>query len=148
MSCFVQGGITTYKLFYTVQEASDICGVTQTTIRNAIKRFKMKTYVNGKRVIHIYGPHLMAYCNELQSKKELKLLEELMTYTRKVTAAKKRHLEAIAKADDCEDGPKALKDEVIRKRDELLTALTIHQELIHVLQDNESTFRQFYEVAL
>lgn len=148
MSCFVQGGITTYKLFYTVQEASDICDVTKTTIRNAIKHFKMKTYVNGKGVIHIYGPHLMAYCNELQSKKEEQLLKELMSYTRKVAAAKKRYLEAIAKADDCEDGPEALKDEVIEKRDELLTTLTIHQELLHILRDNESIFRQFYEVTL
>lgn len=137
-----------YKLFYTVQEASDICDVTRTTIGNAIKRFGMKTYMNDKGVIHIYGPHLMAYYNELQSKKEMQLLEELISYTRKVTAARKKHLDAIAKADDCEDGPEALQDEVNRKRDELLTALTNHQELLYSLRNNESIFRQFYEVML
>lgn len=122
--------------------------MTQTTIRKAIKRFGMKTYTNDKGVIHIYGPHLMAYYNELQSKKEMQLLEEFISCSRKVTTARKRYLDAIDKADDCEEGPEALKDEVNRKRDELLAALTNHQKLLYNLRNNESTFRQFYEVTL
>lgn len=148
MSCFIQGGITTYKLFYTVQEASDICDMSQTTIRKAIKRLGMKTYTNDKGVIHIYGPHLMAYYNELQNKREMRLLEEFISYTLKVTTARKRYLDAIVKADDCEEGPETLKDEVNRRRDELLTAFTNHQESLYNLRNNEHIFRQFYEVTL
>ena len=47
--------------FVTVQEASFLCDVSQTTIRTKIKEYKMKTYLDNKGRIHIRTLDLLLY---------------------------------------------------------------------------------------
>ena len=47
--------------FVTVQEASFLCDVSQTTIRTKIKEYKMKTYLDDKRRIHIRTLDVLLY---------------------------------------------------------------------------------------
>ena len=47
--------------FVTVQEASFLCDVSQTTIRTKIKEYKMKTYLDDKGRIHIRTLDVLLY---------------------------------------------------------------------------------------
>lgn len=47
--------------FVTVQEASFLCDVSQTTIRTKIKKYKMKTYLDDKGRIHIRTLDVLLY---------------------------------------------------------------------------------------
>lgn len=47
--------------FVTVQEASFLCDVSQTTIRAKIKEYKMKTYLDDKGRIHIRTLDVLLY---------------------------------------------------------------------------------------
>lgn len=102
------------KLFYTILEASELCDVTQPTIRKAIKDRKMETYADDKGVIHIYGPHLWDYYRELITKKINRAINEVSRSLRYLDKVKRTYLQALADSDDCED------DEEQNKRDEKL----------------------------
>ena len=63
--------------FVTVQEASFLCDVSQTTIRTKIKEYKMKTYLDDKGRIHIRTLDVLLYYHKQMIRQITKTEKEL-----------------------------------------------------------------------
>ena len=63
--------------FVTVQEASFLCDVSQTTIRAKIKEYKMKTYLDDKGRIHIRTLDVLLYYHKRMIRQITKTEKEL-----------------------------------------------------------------------
>ena len=63
--------------FVTVQEASFLCDVSQTTIRTKIKEYKMKTYLDDKGRIHIRTLDVLLYYHKRMIRQITKTEKEL-----------------------------------------------------------------------
>ena len=63
--------------FVTVQEASFLCDVSQTTIRTKIKEYKMKTYLDDKGRIHIRTLDVLLYYHKRMIRQIAKTEKEL-----------------------------------------------------------------------
>ena len=63
--------------FVTVQEASFLCDVSQTTIRTKIKEYKMKTYLDDKGRIHIRTLDVLLYYHKRMIRQIVKTEKEL-----------------------------------------------------------------------
>ena len=63
--------------FVTVQEASFLCDVSQTTIRAKIKEYKMKTYLDDKGRIHIRTLDVLLYYHKRMIRQIVKTEKEL-----------------------------------------------------------------------
>lgn len=63
--------------FVTVQEASFLCDVSQTTIRTKIKEYKMKTYLDDKGRIHIRTLDVLLYYHKRMTRQITKTEKEL-----------------------------------------------------------------------
>lgn len=63
--------------FVTVQEASFLCDVSQTTIRTKINEYKMKTYLDDKGRIHIRTLDVLLYYHKRMIRQIAKTEKEL-----------------------------------------------------------------------
>ena len=63
--------------FVTVQEAAFLCDVSQTAIRTKIKEYKMKTYLDDKRRIHIRTLDVLLYYHKRMTRQITKTEKEL-----------------------------------------------------------------------
>ena len=63
--------------FVTVQEASFLCDVSQTTVRTKIKEYKMKTYLDDKGRIHIRTLDVLLYYHKRMIRQITKTEKEL-----------------------------------------------------------------------
>lgn len=137
------------QLYYTVSEASDLCWMTQTTIRKAIKSRNMKTYRDDRGVIHIYGPHIWDYRREIVTKKITKVLDEISACVRKLDLAKKEYLKAFADLEDCEpEEYNSLYSIWSQKKKELWELNRNYMDLVDALRNLEYEATVTYEVKL
>ena len=63
--------------FVTVQEASFLCDVSQTTIRTKINEYKMKTYLDDKGRIHIRTLDVLLYYHKRMTRQIAKAEKDL-----------------------------------------------------------------------
>lgn len=137
------------KLFYTVLEASELCNVSQPTIRKAVKDREMKTYADDRKRLHIYGPDIWGYYRELVTKEIEKAIANVSIVLKELDKAKQEYLEAFANLDNCEDDDRSIMTDIYsRKRAELYNANRNYMNCIDNLRKLEYKATLIYEVNL
>ena len=90
--------------FVTVQDAANLCDVSQTTIRTKIKEYKMKTYRDDKGRIHIRTLDVLLYYHKRMVGKIAKAEKELHKAINDRNEALSEYYELGRKHDDLLDG--------------------------------------------
>ena len=86
--------------FVTVQEASFLCDVSQTTIRTKIKEYKMKTYLDDKGRIHIRTLDVLLYYHKRMIRQIAKTEKELHKATNDRNEILSKYYELAREYDD------------------------------------------------
>ena len=86
--------------FVTVQEASFLCDVSQTTIRTKIKEYKMKTYLDDKGRIHIRTLDVLLYYHKRMIRQIAKTEKELHKATNDRNGILSKYYELAREYDD------------------------------------------------
>lgn len=138
-----------HTLFYTVLEASELCNVSQPTIRKAVKDCKMKTYTDDRKRLHIYGPDIWNYYRELVTKRIEKAIANVSTALKELDKAKKEYLEAFGNLDNCEEGSQSTMAKIYaKKRTNLCNANRNYIHCVDNLRKLEYEATLIYEVNL
>lgn len=90
--------------FVTVQDAADLCDVSQTTIRSKIKEYKMKTYLDDKGRIHIRTLDVLLYYHKRLVGRVAKAEKELHKAIDDRNEALSEYYELAREHDDQLDG--------------------------------------------
>lgn len=140
------------QLFYTVTEAIYICDVSRPTIRKAIKDYNMKTYTDDKGTVHIYGPHLWRYREELITKKLMQATDDISKSIKKLDILQKKYLNKLAIFENCDEDNvnerNKLKSCYIEARAKLIEANEEYLHKTNNLHKLEYAATKIYEVDL
>lgn len=132
-----------YKQPYmTVEEASELCGVTKPTIRKKVKAYDMKTYTDDRKRLHIRTIDILDYYWDLYLSKLNKEVQVFIAYSKGAKATAKSYRKMLRKIDDLEDIPNDSSDIIEKYENEIETLLRYAQMHYRELRDI------FYEMAV